>query len=532
MRMPWTLQRYIFVEMGKTFLLTAVALTGVLGLGGGIVNIVRLGDVSTGQLIHLMLLMLPVAGALTLPIAALFSAAATYGRISADNEFVACRSSGINIRLLLLPSVVLSLFCVLVTFLVTNLVIPRMARNLDQFITGDLATIIQKRLNRPQGWALGDYRLYSDHAPQVPDDPHTLVAQGLAFVQTDGSEVQKSGTAREAVLTIARHDDTLRISGYLNGIVAYDREKQMVLTDESQPIGPLDLPTPGISKLKFLQLGELAHYLRAPLEWREAKQALDQLLVEARRQHAYEALQRDWAADRELRFEAPGVTRTLQSQVANPIPGEGGLELHDVVAREERPGLILEYSAERAVLELRYSGTLTAEATLRVQLYKARLVHPEGTLGDPRKVVFSDIPLPSSTDAPDFEADIEQLLQLPAEFESRSPLMKKRIAALQARDGTVRKIIAILNERVAFSLSPLVLVVFGAVLGIVFRGTHLLTAFGISFVPSLLVFVAIAAGKQLAQNETTPWLGVLVIWGGLLVVLLLDGWTLTKVLRR
>ena len=76
------------------------------------------------------------------------------------------------------------------------------------------------------------------------------------------------------------------------------------------------------------------------------------------------------------------------------------------------------------------------------------------------------------------------------------------------------------------------LVVFGAVLGIVLRGAHLLTAFGISFVPSLLVFVAIAAGKQLAQNETTPWLGVCVIWGGLLLVLLLDGWALTKVLRR
>ena len=210
--MPWTLQRYIFAEMGKTFLLTAVALTGVLGLGGGIVNVVRLGDVSTGQLIRLMLLMLPVAGALTLPVAALFSAAATYGRISAANEFVACRSSGINIRILLLPSVVLSLFCVVVTFLVTNWVIPRMAYNLDQFITGDLATIIQKRLDRPQGWALGDYRLYCDRAPTVPNDPKTLVAQGLAFVQTNGTEVQKSGTAREAVLKIEREDDLLRLT--------------------------------------------------------------------------------------------------------------------------------------------------------------------------------------------------------------------------------------------------------------------------------------------------------------------------------
>ena len=530
--MPWTLQRYIFMEMGKIFLLTAVALTGVLGLGGGIVNIVRLGDVSTGQLVRLMLLMLPVAGALTLPVAALFSAAATYGRISAANEFVACRSSGINIRILLLPSIVLSLFCVVVTFLVTNWVIPRMAYNLDQFITGDLATIIQKRLDRPQGWALGDYRLYCDRAPVVPNDPTTLVAQGLAFVQTNGTEVQKSGTAREAVLKIERVDDMLRITGHLTGIVAYDREKQMLATDESQPIGPLELPTPGIAKLKFLQFGQLMRYLRAPLEWRDAKQALEQLRIEARKQHVYQELQRDWAADRELAFPAPNGTWTLQSQAANTIPGEGGLELHDVKAREERPGLILDYSAERAVLELRYGSSLSGEATLRIQLYKARLLRPDGSLGEPRKVIFPDIPLPSHVVPAEQEEDAAQLLQMPDEFESRSPLMKKRIAAVRARDETVRKIIAILNERFAFSLSPLVLVVLGAVLGIRLRGAHLLTAFGISFVPSLLVFVAIAAGKQLAQNETTPWLGVFVIWGGLLVVLLLDGWTLTKVLRR
>ncbi|MCH9002351.1 MAG: LptF/LptG family permease, partial [Planctomycetes bacterium] len=81
MGFPWTLQRYIFREMGRTFLLTAITLTCVLGLGGGVMNMIKLGDVTTGQLFRLMCLVVPIAAALTLPIAALFSAGATYGRL-------------------------------------------------------------------------------------------------------------------------------------------------------------------------------------------------------------------------------------------------------------------------------------------------------------------------------------------------------------------------------------------------------------------------------------------------------------------
>ena len=93
MPFSWTLQRYIFREMGKTFVLTAIAMTAVLGLGGGVLNMIKLGEVTTAQLFRLMMLILPVAAALTLPVAALFSAASTYGRMSSDNEFVACRAN-------------------------------------------------------------------------------------------------------------------------------------------------------------------------------------------------------------------------------------------------------------------------------------------------------------------------------------------------------------------------------------------------------------------------------------------------------
>ena len=184
---PWTLQRYIFREMGKTFLLAAIALTGVLGLGGGVMEMIELGEVTPGQLVRLLGLVLPVAAALTLPIAALFSAAATYGRLSADNEFVACRSSGINLHILFLPSLALSLASAVVTFCFINFLIPGMVRSLNEFVSADLGALIQQRLNRPRGITLGGrYRIYADDSVIDRNEPDRVLLRGIAFVEVDG----------------------------------------------------------------------------------------------------------------------------------------------------------------------------------------------------------------------------------------------------------------------------------------------------------------------------------------------------------
>ena len=74
--------------------------------------------------------------------------------------------------------------------------------------------------------------------------------------------------------------------------------------------------------------------------------------------------------------------------------------------------------------------------------------------------------------------------------------------------------------------------ILGAALGIIFRGAHVMTAFGISFVPMLVVIVTIVTGKQMAHNAGTDTLGILVIWSGIAAAAALDGWILTRALRR
>ena len=59
-----------------------------------------------------------------------------------------------------------------------------------------------------------------------------------------------------------------------------------------------------------------------------------------------------------------------------------------------------------------------------------------------------------------------------------------------------------------------------------------MTAFGISFVPGLMMTVLIIMGRQLAENTNTSTVGIAIIWGGLAAMALVDVGVMTRFLRR
>ena len=60
----------------------------------------------------------------------------------------------------------------------------------------------------------------------------------------------------------------------------------------------------------------------------------------------------------------------------------------------------------------------------------------------------------------------------------------------------ISEITAEKHSRLAFGVSCMVLTLMGSVLGIVFRSGHLLTAFGVSFIPAALCLITIFTGKH------------------------------------
>ena len=103
----------------------------------------------------------------------------------------------------------------------------------------------------------------------------------------------------------------------------------------------------------------------------------------------------------------------------------------------------------------------------------------------------------------------------------------------------VRDIISEKHTRLAYSLSCLLMVTLGAVLGLIFRGGHFVSALFTATVPATTVIVTILMGKNIAQNPgvmsddpyASTFLGVTIVWGGIVSLAVVTGliyWRVSK----
>ncbi len=538
MIIPWTLQRYLFFEMGKTFLLAAVGLTAVLGLGGGVLNMVELGQVTPGQFARMMIILLPLSAALTLPLAALFAAASTYGRVSANNELTACRSSGINIHILFLPALLLSLLAALVTFVLFNFLIPSMVMNLEKLLMPDLKTIIENRLNRSRGLGLGNLRIFADDTTVDVSNPNLVELTGVVFVETDDEDWERFGTVGRVVFQMDESEKSFSASATLIDLNYYDPKTGQSFSAGVQPINDIDaLSNRFRYKLKFLQLGELLHFRSYPLEWHTVEDELERLRIETAMLAVYDQIFADWSADQELILNDNRTTYRIFAERGGQRPREGTVELGagDRKVRievNENGGRRRIVEAQRLIINIPHAKKVS-ELAFHLEAYNVSISAIEGgDVIEKPKERLTPIAVPGEYSRSIALAPDHQLLK-GAEGGENATRLERRIDSIKSRrDSVLREIDSTLSERLAFSTSVCVLVILGAALGIVLRGSHVLTAFGISFVPMLGVIITLVMGKQLAQNEGTTIAGLALTWSGIAVVLVIDLWMLAKVVRR
>jgi len=528
----WTLQRYIFRDMGRSFILSSVALTAVLGLGGGVMNLIKLGSATPMQLLQLMGMILPVAAGFTLPIAALFSAAQTYGRLSADNEFVACRSSGINIHLLFIPCILVSLVSGSLTFAFSNYLVPGMVRNLNEFVQSDIASMIQQRLNRPRGISLqGKMRIRADECIVDPEDSSRIALGGITFVEGDADAWVRFGTADQVILQFVQDVETPHVSGEMLGLSYYDRDKGQFMDTERLSIPVNDLPSLMPPEIKFLTLTELLHFGSKPAQWREVKEELAKLRQLVGQKVLYDALVKEWIqSDKTINLSGEHGDCTFSTEAAARVVDQGGLEFSGIKLKEIRDGHNRVYTAKRGLLELS-RGDAMGSRGIELQLFDVHVVDG-GREFDRAKDSVGPFRIEEGVKEETAQFTTADLTAEAKEANPKSLLGRQLIQVEQVKRDTIHRISSTINERVAFSFSVLVLVILGATLGIIMRGAHVLTAFGISFIPSLCVIVTIVMGRQMAQNDSSHGLGIALIWSGIVVVAVLDYWAMTRVLRR
>jgi len=541
--MLWTLQKYILREMGKTFLLTAIGLMCVLGLGGGVFNMIELEGVSTLQLLKLMGLVLPVSAALTLPIAALYSATVTYGRMSADNEFVACRSSGINIHILLFPTLVFSLGSAMCSFFFLNYAIPGIIGNLDQLIGSDLPRLVEQRLNSPERLNLSDdrYRIYAAEHGVVPANARTgapahLELEKVAFVETSHGEWARVGTANKVDIEFDLSGESAAVAGTMFDLSIFDYQRGWIDQHRSE-IGRYRIPRSVPAKVKWLNLGDLLYYRRYPARFPGITKDVRRLRAGIALSLFYEDLKSAFVQRGTVEFGDD----TLRYQVSAPkvLPDRDTgrpLFVDGVTVIERKGGKItrriqsdtVSFQVERSRQTGEMSLFLQADGNVAVRMTSEpnMILRRDRQRLEPMRIPPAYLERADTLASNDLLDPDRPLPGLKRWARDKRAKIIIEVAKLS------RDIEGVLHSRLAFSFSVFVLVILGAVLGIVFRGTQTLVAFGISFVPSLFVIAMIIAGKQMIDNPATMRTGVAVIWLGIVLVGVVDLVVMTRVLRR
>jgi hypothetical protein len=309
-----------------------------------------------------------------------------------------------------------------------------------------------------------------------------------------------------------------------------------VILEEDQTIGPTPLPVRFPDKIKWMNLSELRHYRAQPEKLTQVRDTIQRVRSLACALHFYNRVIEDFKSDGG-RFRLGNARHALDVQAGGMQidPTDGRVQLTGGVRIEESdPRSRRTITANRATL-LAEPGRDLSDPRVAVEVFE------NVTLTDPDDPSKSANKTRAKLDAVALDPEIvarvvampETELLSDVEWESAGALaLRRKGEAIDSRGKALREIAGVMHSRLAFSVSAFVLVILAAALGIIFRGAQVLTAFGVAFVPAVFVIVTIVAGRQLAENPTTPLLGLTLLWSGIAVVAGLDGWILLKVLRR
>ena len=215
-------QRYVLRDVIRIFALAVGVFTGIVMLGL-VYEFVR-AELSLGQMLTLIPYGLPFTLPFTLPIAALLATSLTYGRLSADNEINAIRTSGVPIRFIVTPMVILGLFLSALSLYLQDQVIPPFHYKIHNLRMLAAKILLDQKEGYNFRRKFGHFQIYASY---YQGDRYF----GLVVFQSAKGRRTKI-VAEEGKIALGEDGQSLKFTVY-DGSVTYFRPK----TGEEEPGG-------------------------------------------------------------------------------------------------------------------------------------------------------------------------------------------------------------------------------------------------------------------------------------------------------
>jgi lipopolysaccharide export LptBFGC system permease protein LptF len=525
-KMVFTLHRYIFRELMKVFIPSAVALTLMLSLGS-ILRPVQEYGVGPQQVVHLMGYFLPITLTFVLPMAALFAATLVYGRFASDNELNACKAGGVSLLTLVYPGLVLAVIVAIANLILSFHVMPAFVHRAEKSLKADAKQILFRNVQRRGYYKLppdGRYRIYADLA-----NPRNNTLSGVVVTEVRGYEIEKIITAENARVNFDPHERFNEVQ-----ITAYNTY-QMGFEDEapfSAEWVPLTMPFPSLlgDDIKFKRIDEMKK-IRLDLM---SFDPIAKLARDTYAQFTTELLAEDIAE--KISAKPEGASSPSETEDTNNFYKlHSGEKLIEFTARQcsiqdEEVRLsavvVIEYDAasRKALRTLRCArASLHIEGdkfapTLTMDLRSPTWRQANGSEGLAQRVIIRGLILPETVTYKLGTADVLEAVS-PASISSALPKGPgPRLSALQKKlqrkiQETLADIRAELHSRLVFGIGCVAMMMIGIGLGIILKGGHLLSAFGASSVPAAVLVVCIMMGKNITKNPYTQVsYGIVLMW--------------------
>ncbi len=517
---------------------------------GSILRPVQEYGVGPRQVVHLMGYFLPITLTFVLPMAALFAATLVYGRFASDNELDACKAGGVSLLTLVYPGLALAIIVAIANLILSFHVMPVFVRRAEKSLKADAKHILFRNVQRRGYYKLppdGRYRIYADQA-----NPRNNTLSGVVVTESKGYEIEKIITAERARVNFDQHERFNEVQ-----ITAYNTY-QMGLEDEvpfSAEWVPLTMPFPSLLRddIKFKNIDEMKKIRLDLMRF----DPIAKLARDTYAQFTMELLAEDIAKKISSGLEGASSPSGTAEDANNFYKLHSGAKLVKFTAGrcnvqdEEKVQLsdgvvVIEYDAEskKVLRTLRCTGaSLHIEGdkfapTLTMDLRSPTWRRTDGSEGLAQRVIIRGLILPEAVTDKFGTADVLEAVS-PASI--ASTLQKEpsfRLKSLQNKlqrkiQETLAEIKAELHTRLVFGIGCVTLMMIGIGLGIILKGGHLLSAFGVSSAPAAVLIVCIMMGKNITKNPYTQVSsGIVLMWGALVLLSVLAVMIYRKLLKN
>ena len=235
------LQRYIWWELVKVFVMSLIAITSIFVMAGVVQEASQLG-LGPEHILKIIPLLIPGTLPYTVPATTLFAVSVVYGRMAHDNEIIAIKAAGIPLRTVLWPAFLLSGGLCAAMFCLYREYIPRTHHELRNIFWTEFEDILYARLKREL--------LFNES--RVPFAIWVKEVQGRVLIQPTFKKRDATGNyelvaqAQEAEMHFDMEQGMVRVV-MLHGEVWREADQSSITFDQQHVI---DVPLPNLGDNK------------------------------------------------------------------------------------------------------------------------------------------------------------------------------------------------------------------------------------------------------------------------------------------